>query len=96
MFLAHVLLLEHLILFLLSHQISVHSQAKYTFYMFFCLINAQKYLLFKVATYRIFCRAADRPNAKARMADTNYPGSGQQVSFILRQCIHHTNLYVVI
>jgi hypothetical protein len=33
-----------------------------------------------VATYRIFCRAADRPNAKARMADTNYPGSGQQVS----------------
>ncbi|CAF3330500.1 unnamed protein product [Rotaria sp. Silwood1] len=38
----------------------------------------------KVATYRIFCRAADRPNAKARMADTNYPGSGQQIpaSFI--------------
>ncbi|CAF0806939.1 unnamed protein product [Adineta steineri] len=38
----------------------------------------------KVATYRIFCRAADRPNAKARMADTNHPGSGQQIpaSFI--------------
>ncbi|CAF2892388.1 unnamed protein product [Rotaria sp. Silwood2] len=38
----------------------------------------------KVATYRIFCRAADRPNAKARIADTNYPGSGQQIpaSFI--------------
>lgn len=33
----------------------------------------------QVATYRIFCRAADRPNAKARMADTSYSGSGQQV-----------------
>lgn len=36
----------------------------------------------QVATYRIFCRAADRPNAKARMADTSYPGTGQQVSLL--------------
>lgn len=37
----------------------------------------------KVTTYRFFCRAADRPNAKARMADTNYPGTNQQVCFFL-------------
>ncbi|CAF1268835.1 unnamed protein product, partial [Didymodactylos carnosus] len=33
----------------------------------------------KVGSYRIFCRAVDRPNAKARMADTYYPGTGQQI-----------------
>lgn len=32
-----------------------------------------------MASYRFFCRAADRPNAKARMADTNYPGTNQQI-----------------
>lgn len=43
-----------------------------------------------MATYRLFCRAADRPNAKARMADTNYPGTGQQVG----DCFHFLTLYI--